>query len=109
MIGQRHGDDRIGRMLAPEQIVCPAVLVLGIARVDPRTDDLVPFDGPSLSRQASVSCVRVASRRVKMRRRALDTPPCVSPTSAAIWRSLQRSSARSKMRSSRRIRVAEGS
>ena len=32
----------------------------------------------------------VVSCRVKMRRKALDTPPCVSPTSAAIWRWLQR-------------------
>ena len=35
-------------MPAPEQIVFPAVQVLGIARVDPRTDDLVPFDGPNV-------------------------------------------------------------
>ena len=35
-------------MPAPEQIVFPAVPVLGIARVDPRTDDLVPFDGPNV-------------------------------------------------------------
>ncbi len=42
--GQRHGDDRLGGMPAPEQIVFPAVQVLGIAHVDPRTDDLVPFD-----------------------------------------------------------------
>ena len=35
-------------MPAPEQIVFPAVLVLGIERVDPRTDDLVPFDGPNV-------------------------------------------------------------
>ena len=48
VIGQRHGDDRIGRMPAPEQIVFPAVQVLGIERVDPRTDDLVPFDGPNV-------------------------------------------------------------
>ena len=46
--GQCHRDDRLGRMPAPEQIVFPAVLVLGIARVDPRTDDLVPFDGPTV-------------------------------------------------------------
>ena len=32
VIGQRHGDDRIGRMPAPEQIVFPAVQVLGIER-----------------------------------------------------------------------------
>ena len=44
VIGQRHGDDRIGRMPAPEQIVFPAVQVLGIEHVDPRTDDLVPLD-----------------------------------------------------------------
>ena len=31
-------------MPAPEQIVFPAVQVLGIERVDPRTDDLVPLD-----------------------------------------------------------------
>ena len=41
-------DDRIGRMPAPEQIVFPAVQVLGIEHVDPRTDDLVPFDGPNV-------------------------------------------------------------
>ena len=35
-------------MPAPEQIVFPAVQVLGIAHVDPRTDDLVPFDGPNV-------------------------------------------------------------
>ena len=35
-------------MPAPEQIVFPAVQVLGIERVDPRTDDLVPFDGPNV-------------------------------------------------------------
>ena len=35
-------------MPAPEQIVFPAVQVLGIARVDPKTDDLVPFDGPNV-------------------------------------------------------------
>ena len=43
VIGQGHGDDRIGRMPAPEQIVFPAVQVLGIEHVDPRTDDLVPW------------------------------------------------------------------
>ena len=48
VIGQRHGDDGIGGMPAPEQIVFPAVQVLGIERVDPRTDDLVPFDGPNV-------------------------------------------------------------
>ena len=48
VIGQRHGDDRIGRMPAPEQIVFPAVQVLGIERVDPRADDLVPFNGPNV-------------------------------------------------------------
>ena len=42
--GQRHGDDRIGGMPAPEQIVFPVVQVLGIEHVDPRTDDLVPLD-----------------------------------------------------------------
>ena len=31
-------------MPAPEQIVFPAVQVLGIEHVDPRTDDLVPLD-----------------------------------------------------------------
>ena len=35
-------------MPVPEQIVFPAVQVLGIARVDPRTDDLVPFDGANV-------------------------------------------------------------
>ena len=35
-------------MPAPEQIVFPVVQVLGIERVDPRTDDLVPFDGPNV-------------------------------------------------------------
>ena len=35
-------------MPAPEQIVFPAVQVLGIEHVDPRTDDLVPFDGPNV-------------------------------------------------------------
>ena len=44
VIGQRHGNDRIGGMPVPEQIVFPAVQVLGIAHVDPRTDDLVPLD-----------------------------------------------------------------
>ncbi len=44
VIGQGHGDDRIGGMPAPEQIVFPAVQVLGIEHVDPRTDDLVPLD-----------------------------------------------------------------
>ena len=48
VIGQRHGDDRIGGMPAPEQIVFPAVQVLGIEHVDPRTDDLVPFDGANV-------------------------------------------------------------
>ena len=48
VIGQRHGDDRIGRMPAPEQIVFPAVQVLGIERVDPRADDLVPFNGANV-------------------------------------------------------------
>ena len=47
-IGQRQVDDRLGRMPAPEQIVFPAVQVLGIEHVDPRTDDLVPFDGPNV-------------------------------------------------------------
>ena len=35
-------------MPVPEQIVFPAVQVLGIEHVDPRTDDLVPFDGPNV-------------------------------------------------------------
>ena len=35
-------------MPAPEQIVFPAVQVLGIGHVDPRTDDLVPFDGANV-------------------------------------------------------------
>ena len=35
-------------MPAPEQIVFPAVQVLGIEHVDPRTDDLVLFDGPNV-------------------------------------------------------------
>ena len=35
-------------MPVPEQIVFPAVQVLGIEHVDPRTDDLVPFDGANV-------------------------------------------------------------
>ena len=36
VIGQGHGDDRIGRMAVPEQTIDPAVLVLSIEGLEPR-------------------------------------------------------------------------
>ena len=46
VIGQGHGDDRIGRMALPEQIIDPAVLVLAIEGVEPRQLEFVALQGP---------------------------------------------------------------
>ena len=45
VIGQGHGDDRIGRMAVPEQIIDPAVLVLAIEGVEPRQLEFVALQG----------------------------------------------------------------
>ena len=45
VIGQGHGDDRIGRMAVPEQIIDPAVLVLAIEGVEPWQLEFVALQG----------------------------------------------------------------
>ena len=45
VIGQGHGDDRIGRMAVPEQIIDPAVLVLAIEGLKPRQLEFVALQG----------------------------------------------------------------
>ena len=50
VIGQGHGDDRIGRMAVPEQIIDPAVLVLAIEGLKPRQLEFVALQGRDVVR-----------------------------------------------------------
>ena len=49
VIGQGHGDDRIGRMAVPEQIIDSAVLVLAIEGVEPWQLEFVALQGRHLA------------------------------------------------------------